>query len=56
MRKYPTNLTDSQLHLFDSILNDDRKILSKDFEFNTDTSEAMIQLAMIKLVFNRILK
>lgn len=30
--------------------------LSKDFEFNTDTSEAMIQLAMIKLMLNRIHK
>ena len=28
--------------------------LSKDFEFNTDTSEAMIRLAMIKLMLNRI--
>ncbi|MEN6619618.1 MAG: DDE transposase, partial [Rikenellaceae bacterium] len=28
--------------------------LSKDFEFNPDTSEAMIQLAMIKLMLNRI--
>jgi len=28
--------------------------LSKDFEFRTDTSEAMIQLAMIKLMLNRI--
>jgi putative transposase len=30
--------------------------LSKDFEFNTNTSEAMIQLAMIKLMLNRISK
>jgi putative transposase len=30
--------------------------LSKDFEFNTNTSEAMIQLAMIKLMLNRIQK
>jgi len=30
--------------------------LSKDFEFNTDTSETMIQLAMIKLMLNRIHK
>jgi len=30
--------------------------LSKDFEFNTDTSEAMIQLAMIKLMLNCIHK
>lgn len=28
--------------------------LSKDFEYNTDTSQAMIQLAMIKLMLNRI--
>lgn len=28
--------------------------LSKDFEFLTDTSEAMIQLAMIRLMLNRI--
>ena len=28
--------------------------LSKDYEFNTDTSETMIQLAMIKLMLNRI--
>ncbi len=28
--------------------------LSKDFEYRTDTSEAMIQLAMIKLMLNRI--
>ena len=28
--------------------------LSKDFEFHTDTSQAMIQLAMIKLMLNRI--
>lgn len=28
--------------------------LSKDFEYNTNTSEAMIQLAMIKLMLNRI--
>lgn len=28
--------------------------LSKDYEFNTDTSEAMIQLAMTKLMLNRI--
>ena len=28
--------------------------LSKDFEFRTDTSEAMIQFAMIKLMLNRI--
>ena len=28
--------------------------LSKDFEFKTDTSEAIIQLAMIKLMLNRI--
>jgi len=28
--------------------------LSKDFEFQADTSEAMIQLAMIKLMLNRI--
>ncbi len=30
--------------------------LSKDFEFKTDTSEAMIQLTMIKLMLNRIHK
>jgi putative transposase len=30
--------------------------LSKDFEFNTKTSEAMIHLAMIKLMLNRISK
>lgn len=30
--------------------------LSKDFEFCTDTSEAMIQLAMIKLMLNRMEK
>ena len=30
--------------------------LSKDFEFLTDTSEAMIQFAMIKLMLNRIKK
>lgn len=30
--------------------------LSKDFEFNPDTSEAMIQLAIIKLMLNRINK
>ena len=30
--------------------------LSKDFEFKTDTSEAMIQLAMIKLMLKRIRK
>jgi putative transposase len=30
--------------------------LSKDFEFQTDTSQAMIQLAMIKLMLNRIKK
>jgi putative transposase len=30
--------------------------LSKDFEFRTDTSEAMIQFAMIKLMLNRIKK
>jgi len=29
--------------------------LSKDYEFNTDTSETMIQLAMIKLMLNRII-
>ena len=29
---------------------------SKDFEFNTNNSEAMIQLAMIKLMLNRIHK
>ena len=28
--------------------------LAKDYEFNTDTSETMIQLAMIKLMLNRI--
>ena len=28
--------------------------LSKDYEFNTDTSEAMIQLAMSKLMLNRL--
>ena len=28
--------------------------LSKDFEYRTDTSEAMVQLAMIKLMLNRI--
>lgn len=28
--------------------------LSKDFEYRTDTSEAMIQFAMIKLMINRI--
>jgi putative transposase len=28
--------------------------LSKDYEYNTDTSEAMIQLSMIKLMLNRI--
>ena len=27
--------------------------LSKDFEFKTDTCEAMIQLAMIKIMLNR---
>jgi len=27
--------------------------LSKDFEFKTNTSEAMIQLAMIKIMLNR---
>ena len=30
--------------------------LSKDFEFRIDTSEAMIQFAMIKLMLNRIKK
>ena len=30
--------------------------LSKDFEFNTDTSEAMIQLAMLRLMLNRLNK
>ena len=30
--------------------------LSKDFEFHTNTSETMIQLAMIKLMLNRCLK
>jgi putative transposase len=30
--------------------------LSKDFEYLTDTSEAMIQFAMIKLILNRIKK
>lgn len=30
--------------------------LSKDFEYNTDTSEAMIQLAMVRLMLNRIVK
>lgn len=30
--------------------------LSKDFEYHTNTSEAMIQLAMIKLMLNRIKK
>jgi len=30
--------------------------LSKDYEFNTDTSEAMIQFAMIRLMLNRISK
>ncbi len=30
--------------------------LSKDFEFQTDTSEAMIQIAMIRLMLNRIRK
>ncbi|HZL09738.1 MAG TPA: IS5/IS1182 family transposase, partial [Prolixibacteraceae bacterium] len=30
--------------------------LSKDFEYRTDTSEAMIQFAMIKLMLNRIKK
>ncbi|GHT33757.1 hypothetical protein AGMMS49574_20090 [Bacteroidia bacterium] len=28
--------------------------LSKDFEYYTETSQAMIQLAMIKLMLNRI--
>jgi putative transposase len=28
--------------------------LGKDYEYNTDTSEAMIQLSMIKLMLNRI--
>jgi len=28
--------------------------LAKDYEFNTDTSETMIQLAMIKIMLNRI--
>jgi transposase len=30
--------------------------LSKDFEFQTETSQAMIQLATIKLMLNRIKK
>jgi putative transposase len=30
--------------------------LSKDFEYQTETSQAMIQLAMIKLMLNRIKK
>ncbi|MDZ7777254.1 MAG: transposase [Bacteroidales bacterium] len=30
--------------------------LSKDYEYNTDTSEAMIQLAMVRLMLNRIIK
>jgi hypothetical protein len=30
--------------------------LSKDFEFQTETSQTMIQLAMIKLMLNRIRK
>ena len=30
--------------------------LSKDYEYNTDTSEAMIQLAMVRLMLNRISK
>lgn len=30
--------------------------LSKDFEFQADTSQTMIQLAMIKLMLNRIKK
>jgi len=30
--------------------------LGKDYEYNTDTSEAMIQLSMIKLMLNRIKK
>ena len=28
--------------------------LSKDFEYHTDTNQAMIQLAMVKLMLNRI--
>ena len=30
--------------------------LSKDYEYNTETSETMIQLAMIRLMLNRIKK
>jgi len=30
--------------------------LSKDYEFNPDTSEAMIQFTMIRLMLNRISK
>ncbi|MBU1011250.1 MAG: transposase [Bacteroidetes bacterium] len=30
--------------------------LSKDFKYHTETSQAMIQLEMIKLMFNRIIR